>query len=399
MTPDFENFIRSAPEPRKPHLRLFFSADIVGSTAYKQKHLDAPETWFNAVLSFYRQAEEGFARIWGQYRSGISADPARAEKLFGEAPELWKTVGDEVLFSKRIKHPGQVIGALHAWIATLAELREFLLKRGLDVKSSAWLADFPIRNSEVVLRKKFDPDSSDSQHINANDHLLAEFYKNPDGYARDFIGPLIDTGFRLGAYASSRKLVISIELAYLLGAEQIGTHEGGSDYSVGAFGFRPFSFRYDGRVFLKGVMNGSGYPVFWLDLAPENPLNRAEDILLGSVRSTASVVSGFAKSFIGENLTYLSFPYIISSLEVPKNFNQIPQKDIDWLLNREAEFAKMDEHILSEGEASLPGQSSVPTADLSLSIKSTTDASSNGQEPSGEAGLKGIVDSAPKPSA
>lgn len=122
-----------------PHLRLFLSADIVGSTAFKQNAsaLQAQEqsathshvnrspfpSWFTIVLQFYQQAEQSFAMQWQEISTqNTSGD---GDDFFGDPPELWKTIGDEVLFSKRIDHPWQAVVCMHAWVATIEGLRGF----------------------------------------------------------------------------------------------------------------------------------------------------------------------------------------------------------------------------------------------------------------------------------
>ena len=364
MKKEDEDFIAELPSHRKPHLRLFFSADIAGSTAYKQRNLQSPDEWFNAILTFYRQAEETFSRTWEQYKGSASSDPGRQKRFFGNDPELWKTVGDEVLFTKKIDSPAQVISATLAWISTLFELRELLKKRNLDVKSSAWLADFPIRNSEVVLKKEINSSDDDYQHIFDNDKSLKAFYESAGSYTRDFIGPSIDTGFRLGAYASPRKFAISVELAYMLSSEQgvIDRH----DHHLGAFGLRQLVFGYDGRASLKGVMNGNGYPVFWIDLAHSVKIYEMEDELLGNHRCDISHISHFSHLFIAENSAFLDFPYIISQEGNPasEDFSIMPDKDIEWLKKREELF-----RAIKERESMDIGNENPSRTESSISLK------------------------------
>ncbi|WLI88536.1 hypothetical protein Q4S45_17660 [Massilia sp. R2A-15] len=108
----------------------------------------------------------------------------RWARYLWEAPELWKTIGDEVLFTKRIDHPVQAGVCLGVWIQTLGELREKLRVHKLDVKATAWLADFPVRNNEIILQKNavhaLDVDE-DQHYIFSNQAALDAFYnKHPD---------------------------------------------------------------------------------------------------------------------------------------------------------------------------------------------------------------------------
>jgi len=317
----------------KPHMRLFLSADIIGSTAYKQKKTvkkppeeseeDKYPPWFNMVLAFYHQAEQSFSRHWERAARDLS-EKEECRAWCGEAPVMWKTVGDEVLFTKRIDHPMQALVCCQVWRATLEDIRRELQERGLDVKSSAWLADFPLRNQEVVLRRQVDRNQlkvDDDEYPYHNLLQLEKYYQEigtgafSDIFVLDYIGPSIDTGFRLGALSSSRKFVVSLELAHVLSTEQASggrsTHYESRTplHSVGIFELPKFMFRYDGRVPLKGVLNGDPYPVFWIDLDPENPLHVAEDAVLNVHKPAAAQIRELTRSIIRANLEYVCEPF------------------------------------------------------------------------------------------
>ena len=93
------------------------------------------------------------------------------------------------------------------------------------------------------------------------------------GLTRDFIGPAIDTGFRLAQLSSTRRLVISVELALML------------IYAVRArpidesYPYEKLRFFFDGRHIFKGVFGGQPYPVFWIDMRPSPLLEETEDKL------------------------------------------------------------------------------------------------------------------------
>lgn len=297
------------------HLRLFFSADVVGSTAFKQKpeggangELGADPAWFGMVLSFYHQAEKAFAQHWENYEKQFQQD---GRLWFGEAPEVWKTVGDEVLFTKIVSHPMQAIMAIHAWCHTLDDLRRQLRSKfSLDVKSCVWLADFPLRNQEVVLGHIKSGEDDDYPVLNREG--LAAFYgasaRSKHNMLRDFIGPAIDTGFRLGALSSPRKLIVSLELAHLLAVEQAYAESNPGWHSKGPSEIRKFVFRYDGKHILKGVLGGHPYPVFWIDLDTESVLNRAEDSLVRSLNPTSHEIKAFTAAMLDEHPKYLARP-------------------------------------------------------------------------------------------
>lgn len=382
--------IESFNEWEKPYLRLFFSADIVGSTALKQKRgTDASNkpiypAWFNTVLAFYHGAEQSFHNNWKEFKSLANGDSSY-QHWFGEPPEIWKTVGDEVLFSKAIRNPTQAVIAIHVWIKTLSNIAEQLKdEHGLSVKSSAWLADFPVRNQEVILG--LSKPAEEDEYPFANHLALASYYANREAKAiREFIGPSIDTGFRLGAFSSPRKLVISIELAYMLAVEQSKAEKGDAGYSVGAMSLRNFSFRYEGKHLMKGVLGGSPYPVFWIDLAPEDPINRTEDAVLDVAKPRAHQVREFAEAMLEAYKPMIELPYIFSKDgEVPREFCDVPSEHLHQLIDRRDLINKteskreteesmadqpLDQPAVGDAAASEPEDSSRATMDWSELLK------------------------------
>lgn len=148
----------SCPPFLKPRLRLFLSADIVGSTALKQTRArpagsseDSTKgpVWFSTIQGFYFEAAQAFLSEWAD-RKGESAHPA---ELYGEEPSFWKSVGDEVLFTKVLGDHRQLATTLSCWFKAVERIRNFLKSENssLDVKCTAWLAGFPYWNREVVI--------------------------------------------------------------------------------------------------------------------------------------------------------------------------------------------------------------------------------------------------------
>lgn len=358
-----EKMVQQMQDWEKPHLRLFFSADIVGSTAFKQSRTPDNPTeaqsgqfphWFNAVLAFYHHAEQAFSKHWLQV-SSTNHEPD-SQHLFGPNPELWKTIGDEVLFTKKIEHPAQAIMCCHAWIRALEDLRVQLKRQRLDVKSSAWIADFPLTNQEVILLGAVNKEAytkADDEFPFHNQLALESFYtpnsqSSSPNVIRDYIGPSIDTGFRIGSLASTRKMVLSIELAYILSSEQSKIEDDPLLYSSGAMSPRKFDFRYDGRTQLKGVMNGSPYPIIWIDLNPGDPLHQAEDEVLRTPKPSASQIRSLAESFIQANSTSIFRPYFFQTNGGAGE--EISESHLDELIARHERFATTKEKRAREAE-------------------------------------------------
>lgn len=311
------------PEFLKPRLRMFMSADIIGSTAQKQSHLGAlgdslsfgGVSWFTTIQGFYFEAQQSMRAEWEGLQAIFS--PSSPE-CFGEAPILWKTVGDEVLFTKLVTDHRQVAVTLQCWIRALNAMREFLVRDNsrLGVKSTVWLAGFPFRNKEVVLSgESFSKKEPIENYYRENGIILNKLYAgNAKDVIVDYIGPSIDTGFRLTGHATARKLILSIEVAYILA--HTSPVKGGPIQEI--------RLRYDGQIQLKGVLGGAGYPVFWINLSKDESADILEDNLSGKAEISRDAVYKFCDAFFSENSSLIFPPFIMSSTE--SSFRQKP----DW---------------------------------------------------------------------
>ncbi|SFN52772.1 hypothetical protein [Dokdonella immobilis] len=325
----------------RPSMRLFLSADIVGSTAYKQRQSDS-ERWFSVVMRFYRDAEGHFLKQW-QSRAARASDPAVRTELFGdEPPQLWKTIGDEVVFTQRVEQPWQVASCVDAWIEALNMMRDELTKEdaSLDVKSSAWLADFPLRNREVGLRVTSEELEEPEDLGNANQVRLAAYYGGKAGFVRDFIGPSIDTGFRIGTLASPRRLAISLELAHVLSGVY-GENLNARSMPAQVPKVQAPRFFYDGADPLKGVMGGVPYPRFWLHVG-EDPLHEHEDALLGRFPAPVDIVNRYTSGFIQQYPEQFCAGLPWWMLPVPASYRHFCAGLLDQLAREEARLAEAE---------------------------------------------------------
>lgn len=300
----------NSPEFLKPRLRLFLSADVVGSTALKQpsigqqRHEQRTE-WFSKIQGFYFEAQKAFSSKFKDHK--LDANDAA---MYGDTPVLWKTVGDEVLFTKVISDHRQVPLTLHCWMHAVEKMRGFLKKDNsrLDVKCTCWIAGFPFRNSEVAVpNAKNEQDQFNGDWFAASGTLINQHYENIEqsNVSLDFIGPSIDIGFRLSQFCSSRKFVISIEVAYILA---IANPRDNIDSRV-------FSIYSDGSVPLKGVLGGLNYPVFWLDSSKKNSLAKSEDKLLNIKTLNRDELKEYCDSFFQEHNGHTFAPFISNDNE------------------------------------------------------------------------------------
>lgn len=288
------------------------SADIVGSTALKQSPFSASKaaqraTWFSKIQGFYFEADQAFRREFNSFKDKESDD-----SIVGPYPELWKTIGDEVVFVKVITDHRQVIQTLRCWMRAMESVRKFVKKDNtrLDVKCTSWLAGFPFRNSEVAVEigKEIGNYGSGDGFVESG-KLLNSIYageKNIDAII-DYIGPSIDIGFRLSQFSSSRKFVISVDVAYVLALANPGEMVKDPVFAV----------YFDGSHVLKGVLGGLRYPVFWLDLSPETGIERFEDGLTAIEPVDRDRLREYCNRFFSEYSSYTFPPFIVSDTEQP----------------------------------------------------------------------------------
>ncbi|MDD5139068.1 MAG: hypothetical protein PHY43_02275 [Verrucomicrobiales bacterium] len=210
----------------QPGVHLFFSFDLVNSTQFKASH---PNDWPVVVTRFYELIINEFTTRLG---SAI----------------VWKFVGDEVLFFKEVVKKEELFLALPAAHAALLATMDVLHKRFplsrelLAIKGTVWIAEVqPIQPS----------DASSIQLTSRN--IIVETGRSPSGMIRDFLGPEIDTGFRISKFALRRRLVVSAELASVLYREKTSYPEIEKRLKIVSF------------QTLKGVWGGRHYPIVWYE--------------------------------------------------------------------------------------------------------------------------------------
>ncbi len=164
---------------------------------------------------------------------------------------VWKLLGDEIIFmfpnpkkSELFKLPDTCCNVLDS----ICKSMETPTKNNtvtLSVKATLWLAD-------ICNQKKDEASSTDdSPYKNKNINISVD-----DGLHRmvDFLGPDIDTGFRLSHYSCHNKLAIDARLAWILYSNEsyIPNHNKMREKA------KIVSFKI-----LKGVWNEKPYPIIW----------------------------------------------------------------------------------------------------------------------------------------
>ncbi len=352
-----------------PRLKIFFGADIVGSTALKQpfdpsdvpRSIERARAWENIVTKFYSDSQVILQEEWSKLvkifdQVNDSIFPNLAKTVCGPRPHFWKSLGDEVLFWKECTHPFQVRTIVICWMNTLARIREnlgqwkprrspsapssesrgkkddddfmivpsFIDLKGLDVKSSVWSAEFPVRNrilpanaGSVIAYESSRSDLTATPKTKTvdrkSDELISSIYRSisdsdahedfSDGNAYrgnasrlDFIGPGIDTGFRIASFATKTRMALSVDVAFMLSHLEIWRKRPTEDDA--SPGIEPDELQrlkrhlanvsvkgqyntykrekdripaedlwihFSGTDYLKGVLGGIKYPKFWID--------------------------------------------------------------------------------------------------------------------------------------
>lgn len=276
---------------------------MVGSTPYKQSR----QVWRPEILSFYSSFDHIFR---AQYRAF-----SETHQHDVPAPEFWKSNGDELLYVCELQGLSHAHAVMHVWVAALEEYRAVACEASqhLDVKSTAWIGLFPVPNSEVFFRRGV-------TQLEASDPMVAqsdmrdEWYANPNSHTitRDFVGPSIDTGFRLTSWASPNRLVLSVDLAFLL---------------TGAYsrGVGPLRLHVSGREKLRGIIDDQPYPTIWIPIGGRSQVVERPGSHVATDRST---IRSYCEAIIEQNYQSIT----------PLHLAGARYEDFDWvppyILNR-----------------------------------------------------------------
>ena len=225
-----ENNIQTE-QPLKRDVVLFFSYDIVNSTAYKS-------------VNYF-----GWAQVLNLLFKALREDVQNQIK----GAEMWRVLGDEAIFIVKIRDDDE----LHKYIrqiykimiSTISKLKngEFFktddnfnlmkLQNILSLKTAAWIA--AVSNVGDISKKVINLEEVEN---------IFERYRSQEGYEFfEFLGNDIDTGFRVATQVQDGRMVLSYELAYLV-----------SQKTEGLSNLHIITYKR-----LKGVWKEKLYPVIW----------------------------------------------------------------------------------------------------------------------------------------
>jgi hypothetical protein len=229
-----------------------------------------PIEWPSIFIRFFQGLPGTFRTELATVQSSIHARYTN----FRQAPdaEMWKAIGDELVFWQEVKDEYQLAASVIAWSKALQQFRRDLKEESLDVKGAAWVGSFPDPNREIAIPRTISAAAEPGQPVSANEVNLRK-----GDHVLDFIGPHIDTGFRLAARSSPRRMYISMDVAQVLA-------------SVPDDHLPHVPMFYEGSGELKGVHGGRPYPFFWLDCDPNDGFAKAEDALLGRTNADRTKV-------------------------------------------------------------------------------------------------------------
>lgn len=245
---------------------LFLSVDIIGSTSFKNKSISQLE-WLSFFTEFYKQFPLFFLKnLEDQFNSVIP-----------EKPEIWKSLGDELIFTVPINNHEE---ARKFVIAFSNSVFKYPMNNELTLKGTAWIAGFPVINAII---------SSDY---------------NEDKKNIDYIGPQIDIGFRLCKFATNLKFIISVELLLII------TKTTSSELNI--FLDEPES--------LKGVLGNKPYPIIWIKNLDSSDNNLNKLLNRYEITVNSNKLWDYCKEFIEK----AGKPFMVPFLKNDSNFSEKP---------------------------------------------------------------------------
>jgi hypothetical protein len=277
--------------------RLFASVDVAGSTAFKQRSPEDSGRWAYIFKLFFDEFPTTLRACFDEV--GKIADRKPPSPL-----SVWKFVGDEILFSVEIERHDAV--AYHAVAFrnainryTSEQLKAKPQLAALSLKGTMWGAGFPVSNVEVAPK-------------------LGDGASAP----QDYLGPCVDQGFRLCSLADSRRIPLSVDVAYMLATTTF--HEAS-----------PVKIQCEEPKPHKGVP--LPYPHIWMDRLDGK--ESEEDKILGrrAVRDPSSIKAYLEELYL-EKRPGLFKPFLVS--DPSALFSAIPpqmEENRNILLHNEAE--------------------------------------------------------------
>lgn len=218
-------------QPIKKDVVLFFSFDIVNSTAYKS-------------INYF-----GWAQVLNLLFKALREDVRNQIK----GAEMWRVLGDQAIFIVKIRDENELQEYINKifriMVSTIWKLKSGIffepdinfnlmkLQNILSLKTAAWIA--AVSNVGDISNKEI--------HLEAIDNIFERYYSQEGYEIFEFLGNDIDTGFRVASQTQDGRMALSYELAYLISQKtEILSYLHIITYRV-----------------LKGVWKDKLYPIIW----------------------------------------------------------------------------------------------------------------------------------------
>ena len=228
----------------QPVSQVFLSCDLTGSTNFKQRQ-DLQEPWQKVFLQFYREFPQRVAT------TQVEMDTTALDF------NLWKPVGDELIYSCPVTDEADVYNAVRTWTKAMQDYEKYHLNdTRMGTKGGAFIATFPGPDSRSSVPRKPDSEDSDASVIDLN--RQAQKRPTHSKYLYDYFGPSIDTGFRVLGRCTPRYFTLSVEVALAVTGIALAPGSGVSTDDIEDVLLLDF-------VELKGVWGGKRYPIVAID--------------------------------------------------------------------------------------------------------------------------------------
>lgn len=181
--------------------------------------------------------------------------------------ELWKPIGDELIYSCAVRSEEDVCNAIRTWLKAMRDYEDDSLDdTSMGTKGGAFIATFPGPDSRSSVPRRPDSEVSDDDVIRLNQD--AQAVQDHEAYVYDYFGPSIDTGFRVLSKCSPRYFTLSVEVALAILGRGMSPGVGREETDTNDVLLLDF-------VELKGVWKNQRYPVVAIDTEHDNPVHQA----------------------------------------------------------------------------------------------------------------------------
>lgn len=346
-------------ELQKPNyrVRLFLSVDLTGSTDFKARAGHTSLDWLKAFQKFYGEFPSMFAN---NYERTCASIPDIGDCEAKQAPKVWKTIGDEILFVNRVSS----ITHLGAYVSSFAEtLKSFggdiYDIHQLNTKGNGWIAAFPSPNCSIGLSRGTEDPLSGSGDI-LTEHFELKVDQEPHKF--DFLGKGIDGGFRISRNSTIDTFTISPALAYLLCRAK--RNDETTKFSC--------EFQFHEPQQLKGVVGGKHYPIVSIDTNRDVRQKELNDLQAGLLQQPTNADFAKLADYLERYIDYhniekpaLKLACGSADVEPPLHYN-------DYITEWESEAEKINSAIALEEEASTEdgngASTNVSTANLADAV-------------------------------